>query len=164
MDDLPCPARLVAKKPDGEVRFYLCNHPEAAMFKRRVKRAICESCPLRIGEEEPTFKANILPDGTIVYERKPGDFEPPRDHKGYRRKSDDLRSDDAWVFIPDWPECPKRDLNQTRKTGCGCLLVEMTCKDKRSPFFGESVELEDCLNCALITTVRRRSENPQDVS
>jgi hypothetical protein len=156
MDDLPCPARLEAKDEDGKVWFYLCNHPDAGPYKNQVKRAMCEVCPVRTNSEEPTFRAEVLPDGTIVYERKPGDWEPPRDHKGYRRKSNDPKSDDAWVFIPDWPQCPNRSLNTQRKTGCGCLLVEMTCKDRRSPSFGKEVELETCQECTLI----RRSNGP----
>lgn len=158
MDDLPCPKRLEAKGLDGKVRFYICNHPNAAMYKLRVRRAVCDACPLRVGDEEPTFKAEIMPDGRIVYERKPGDWEPPRPHKGYRRDPDD-----PWVFIPDWPPCPHRELNETRKTGCGCLLVEMTCKDSRSPFCGEQVELETCLNCSLIATTGTRSQDTKDV-
>lgn len=154
MDDLPCPKRLEVTNSEGKIISYICNAPEAGAYKNKVKRAICASCPVRAGSEEPTFRVEVLADGTIVYERKPGDFEPPRDHKGYRRKSDDLRSDDAWVFIPEWPHCPHRELNQTRKTGCGCLLIEMTCKDNRSPYYRELVELEMCQGCPLMNPPR----------
>lgn len=153
MNDLPCSKRLEGKDPNGKVLFYICNHPDAGQYKQQVKRPICANCPLRVGENEPTFKANILPDGTIVYERKPGDWEPPKDHAGYRRKSNDLRSDDAWVFIPLWPKCEKRFLNTKRKTGCGCLLVEMTCKDRRSPMYGKEVDLDTCLSCKLVAVL-----------
>lgn len=149
MDDIPCDDRLEGRK-NGKVVFHLCNHPAAGQYKQRVKRPICEACPLRLEEEEPQFKAEILADGTIVYEKRAGDWEPPREHKGYRRKSTDSKSPDAWVFIPEWPSCPNRQLNTQRKTGCGCLLVEMTCLDNRSPFNGKPVELENCVNCPLI--------------
>jgi hypothetical protein len=144
MNDVPCSARLEGKN-GGKVAFYVCNHLEAGQYKRRVTSAICEACPLRLGTDEPTFKAEIMADGRIVYERRPGDWEPPREHKGYRRDPDN-----AWVFIPVWPACVNRELNEKRLSTCGCLIVEMTCRDERSPCCGQRVELAACQACPLV--------------
>jgi hypothetical protein len=69
-------------------------------------------------------RPRILSDGTITYPKK--GWEPPPVPEGYRRKGSNLRSSDAWVFIPVLQECPRRSFHITY-TICGAARLSYRC-------------------------------------
>ena len=56
------------------------------------------------GPAQRTFDRPVFaPDGAIVYAKREGDWEPPRDINGYVRDPDN-----AWRFLPLWLPCGLR--------------------------------------------------------
>lgn len=84
----------------------------------------------------------IESDGAIVYEKREGDWEPPRDINGYRRDPDN-----PWRFISLWPECERRAPIKKRAANHGCVRVVMKCKNRDSNLHGEVVTYEQCQQC-----------------
>ncbi len=69
-----------------------------------------------------------LDNGTIVYPKR--GLHPPPPIPGYYRKSDNPRSFDAWIFLPDWKACPFRaeELIQRKDASCcNCLVYSFYC-------------------------------------
>ena len=66
----------------------------------------------------------VMPNGEIHYPRK--GKEPPADVRGYKRKSENPASSDAWKFVPDIPDCKQRTL-QLYTRGCGKVGVHIVC-------------------------------------
>lgn len=67
-------------------------------------------------------------DGTISYPKR--GWEPPPIPDGYQRKSTNLKSSDAWIFIPILPPCQHRTV--VVETGhCGAQAYKYSCRDVR---------------------------------
>lgn len=64
-------------------------------------------------------------DGTLVYPKQ--GWEPPPVPAGYRRKSNDLHSPDAWAFEPVLPACNLRT-REISFTPCGAAKVVYFCR------------------------------------
>lgn len=141
--------RIVCVARDGSQKeIHRCANMACSRFMSEVAGE-CDTCteavlpeplkPLPVLPEPPPPKARMMDDGTVVVEKI--GWEPPAVPKGYRRKSKDLRSDDAWVLLPEYPECPKRRLilDQAR---CGKVDVKAICRD--GP---KMVNLETCRKC-----------------
>lgn len=157
---LDCTACLKGMKGDVH-SITICGHPLAKHFKRMVSSAICSQCPLKTLDpnfdrnqfewtdptQPPTFLLPVV-EGELVTYPKTG-WEPPPDIPGYRRKSDDWKSPDAWTFISEWPKCGLREINAKRKVSCGCVTVGMICRQPRSPHSGRRVELATCQGCTV---------------
>jgi len=140
-----------------------CTHQTSERFGTDVSVDDCASCPVRV---PPALKdlvpsipilrrdfgePKIMPDGSIVY-RKTG-LEAPICPNGYRRKSDDLFSDDAWVFLPLWKPCLHREMANIVRP-CGCVQVRTFCLSDIAGRYGKTVTTEICAGC----TVRRPPE------
>jgi hypothetical protein len=74
-------------------------------------------------------KPRIFADGQIAYPKR--GWEPPPVPLGYRRKSDDLRSSDAWVFLPVLPPCDHRKSIITY-SACGAAKIRYECALKHN--------------------------------
>jgi len=96
--------------------------------------------PYREGRDRKVMFEN---DGTIVYAKEEGDWEPPRDITGYERDAND-----PWVFRPLWPECLRQHGIAVRKPACGCINVIIRCNNRESPHFREVLKPTDCDACA----------------
>ncbi len=66
----------------------------------------------------------LLPDGVLVYPKK---GTPPPVPEGYRRKSDNLTSPDAWIMLPLWRDCPFRICETSRREDCRCITYVYFC-------------------------------------
>ncbi len=88
---------------------------------------------------DPTHgRPRIMVDGVMTYPKR--GWEPPPVPAGYRRKSANLRTADAWIFIPLLPVCEYRI--QTISYGsCGAASITYTCKG--NPL----VDLSGCHTC-----------------
>lgn len=105
----------------------VCRNPECPDYLHKVGEGQCEGCPLfERGSMMSTqhSRPRILDDGTIAYPKR--GWEPPMVPAGYRRKSDDLRSPDAWVFLPVLPPCKHRR-REIRFSACGNAKVIHFC-------------------------------------
>jgi hypothetical protein len=161
---VPCVKRQEIKKigRDGNATpIHRCAHQATVRFGTNLKPGDCAGCPLRVftptvrppGYAEKQANARefgeptIGPDGTLTYPRN-GGWEPPRTPTGYRPKSTDWRSDDAWVFIPTWPPCVDREMANT-VAPCGCIQINAMCASKESKRAGLSVTVEQCHQCSV---------------
>ena len=86
-----------------------------------------------------------LPDGSIMYPKR--GWEPPPPIEGYRRKSMNPRSSDAWVFIPEWLDCPFRVEKTQRRESCRCLTLVNICIHPKMR--GKIVSTNICDACTL---------------
>jgi len=66
-----------------------------------------------------------MPDGSLVYPKR--GWEPPPSIMGYHRKSNDPKTVDAWVFIPDFDFCEYRIEEEIKREGCGCITYTYVC-------------------------------------
>lgn len=138
--------RVVCVARDGSKReVHRCANMRCLFFTKEVGDE-CDTCQHAIVPTtfkrtvEPAIgKARLLDDGTLVVEKV--GWEPPAVPKGYRRKSNDLRSEDAWVFLSEYPACPKRQL-LLDQAPCGKLDVKAICRDGV-----RLVNLETCRKC-----------------
>jgi len=130
---LPCKARLEGTK-DGQLMFFICNCPDGPEFKQRVTEDDCNPCFFREGVNQPenrivvnkpfNLRPRIMTDGVIAYPKR--GWEPPPIPVGYRRKSEDLKSSDAWIFLPVLPVC--LDRHQEIEYGhCGACKITYFC-------------------------------------
>jgi hypothetical protein len=83
-------------------------------------------------------------DGTIVYTKEEGNWEPPREINGYRRDADD-----PWRFIPLWKSCVMRQQSGVRHVSCGCIDIVMRCGNPECLKFGGEVKHTDCDGCPM---------------
>lgn len=152
----PCIRRrpVIFMEKDGSTGVHpTCCERGCAFFGREVNCQDCAECPLRIRGFGPlaidnvpvdpksrTFKQpRILEDGTMIYEKV--GFEPPSLPPGYKRKSDDPHSEDAWVLVPLWPSCKHREsIWQPAPCGCMGLLTFCTKLNQSAPY-------ERCKGC-----------------
>ncbi len=69
-------------------------------------------------------RPRFFSDGTIAYPKR--GWEPPVVPAGYRRKASNLKSSDAWVFIPVLEPCPHRS-QTVGYTICGAATLSYQC-------------------------------------
>lgn len=94
--------------------------------------------PFVEGRDRPL---HIEPDGTIVYDKREGDWEPPRDIDGYQRDPND-----PFRFTPLWKPCALRLQVGVRLANCGCIQVRMRCNNPAAEL-GKNVKYTDCEAC-----------------
>lgn len=137
-----------------------CFHISCESLGKEVTPTICAQCPLRVTQtflKPPGYKEiqvnerdfgqpKIMEDGSLVYPRT--GFEPPVVPEGYYRKSDNIRDDGAWTFIPLWPPCGDRSTANTVRS-CGCVQINAMCGSKDSQHHGQRVVLTECLACPV---------------
>ncbi len=152
-------------RPPGLSDAEILRDPARWFAKKKVSAAICLACkaqepertqpvdipnsagPIKNGAppewEAPIRKApQILDDATIVYEKE--GWEPPPVPPGYQRKSDDLKSQDAWILVRIEPLCKHCKLVQTRRASCDCVRIIPTCTYKGK---SENIQLNQCTTC-----------------
>jgi hypothetical protein len=89
---------------------------------------------------EATWKgAKIMPDKSVLYAKS--GFEPPPELDGYERDPDN-----AWRFIPKWPECKKRIQTPLVKQ-CGAVTILSVCAHSKCPLKQLQVSVSDCQDC-----------------
>ena len=150
--------QTVAK--DGSVgEIHRCKHVSAEAFAQDVTNDVCNGCifktitdyrPPNLVQDpivERDFgQPKLLKDGTLVYKRQ--GFEPPPPHNGYRRKSEDIRSDDAWVFVPIFLPCRYRTMvNGSRP--CGCIQINHVCVHSECKHYRSDIDPGKCAGCPL---------------
>ena len=98
---------------------------------------------LTLPPAQPTDRpVHFEPDGSIVYEKQEGQWEPPRNIDGYARDPNNpLR------FIPLWPECQLRYQVAIRYPNCGCINVLMRCNNPEAPEFADRLAYTTCEKC-----------------
>jgi len=69
-------------------------------------------------------RPRIFADGTLVYPKR--GWEPPPVPAGYRRKVSNLRSPDAWIFLPVLEACEHREKSITY-AACGAAQIKYHC-------------------------------------
>lgn len=159
---LPCVKRqeiTLCGRDGSKKTIQRCAHQASSHFTQDVTAEDCSSCPLRMftklrlidytalqinGREfgEP----KLMEDGSLVYPRT--GWEPPRVPEGYNRKSDDPKSDDAWVFLPEWPPCVDREMANT-VLPCGCIKMNAICASLVSGKHGSRVSVDLCRQCPV---------------
>lgn len=87
----------------------------------------------------------IIDTNVIIYEKKEGDWEPPPLVPGYKRKSDNPKSKDAWVLIPDANFCIHAKLEKNEDPSCGCKRYQLFCVKNNNHIL--LLQLETCQNC-----------------
>lgn len=91
-------------------------------------------------EVEVTWKgAKIMPDKSVIYAKS--GFEPPPELDGYERDPNN-----AWRFIPKWPECKKRIQTPLVKQ-CGAVTILSVCAHSNCPLKQLQVKVSDCQGC-----------------
>lgn len=80
------------------------------------------------GMSESHGRPRFLSDGTIAYPKR--GWEPPPVPAGYRRKSANLQSADAWVMLPVMTPCEHRSTS-TAYGPCGACKISYFCKGQR---------------------------------
>jgi hypothetical protein len=88
-------------------------------------------------------RPRLLANGVIAYPMK--GWEPPAIPSGYRRKSTNLRSADAWVFIPTIEPCKHRE-RKIEYSPCGNAKVEFYCRHETCKFKGSRI-VTACNDC-----------------
>jgi hypothetical protein len=76
------------------------------------------------GQEVTHGRPRIFANGTIAFPKR--GWEPPPVPAGYRRKVSNLRSSDAWVFLPVLDACQHRAKSVTY-TVCGAATIVYHC-------------------------------------
>lgn len=84
-------------------------------------------------------RPRVMPNGDLVYPKR--GWEPPPVPDGYRRKSQDLTSPDAWVLVPDLPPCERRR-EEVQVADCGKAKVTYFCSEQ------ELINSAQCLRCS----------------
>jgi hypothetical protein len=122
---------------DGDVR-KLTSTP-ARIPKSRLQSLEHTLPPYKEGRDR---KVQFQDDGTIVYAKEEGDWEPPREINGYSRNPQD-----PWTFYPLWPECMRQYGIAVRKPACGCIDIVMRCTCAECPRFRQLLKHTDCFEC-----------------
>ena len=87
-------------------------------------------------------------DGTLVYEREEGDWEPPRHIEGF-----ETDPTNPWRLQSHWDACPARLYTAVRFPECGCIGIIARCNEPDANFT-KQVKLEACKQCPLYREVR----------
>jgi len=90
------------------------------------------------------IRPRVHKDGTIVYPKK--GWEPPPVPDGYERKTTNLKSPDAWTFLPKFANCEHRVPVEGKAQSCGCMAMILHCNRT-----GKLVEIDGaaCPACDL---------------
>lgn len=166
---LPCMKRnpIVRVENDGSIRaIFRCANQICEKFTLNVIQDDCSTCAVRVPipvvpkgyvadpppkPGERSFKEpKLMPDGSIVYEKVGWEIPPP--HPGYRRKSNDPNSPDAWVFVPLALPCLDRMMINHIKPSCGCLQVNAICVSETSGYKNHTVTHMICEKCPVRRT------------
>jgi hypothetical protein len=87
-------------------------------------------------------KVYFQDDGSILYAKEEGDWEPPRDISGYERDPQN-----PWLFHPLWPECVHQYGIAIRKPACGCIDIVMRCTRVGCQHFRSILTHTNCYEC-----------------
>lgn len=159
---VPCVKRqdVVLRHRDGGTgHLARCTHQSSSHFAQELAAEDCATCPVRVFTRlrPPGYcdlpvinrdfgEPKVMPNGTLVYPKN--GWEPPKVPEGYRRKSDDLKSEDAWTFVPEWPPCIDREMANT-VLSCGCIKINAMCASSDSPSHGKQVTVDNCRQCLV---------------
>lgn len=91
-------------------------------------------------------QSHFEPDGTLVYSRDEGDWEPPRPIDGF-----EADRDDSWRLRPLWSPCKARLHTAVRFTACGCIGLVSRCSEPRARFM-QRVTFGVCQECPFPET------------
>ncbi len=92
-------------------------------------------------------RIRVHPDGSLEYEKKLDDFEPPSPIDGY-----ECDPENQWLFKPLWQSCSWRNYKVALKKKCQCIDVLAKCTVNF-----HWIKFEDCLRC----TARLPIESPK---
>ncbi len=144
----------------------VCLNPDHLKYKRQIDQRTCSKCTehdrlksrrvggiglksessripserSRKGSGEPP---TITPDGTLIYVKE--GWEPPLCPPGYRRRSNDMESPDAWVLEPEEPLCRYIKIVIGESGSCGCRRVTPMCGYHEEP---TRICFRACLKCS----------------
>ncbi len=91
----------------------------------------------------------FLPDGSILYDQRLGDWEPPSLVEGYERDGQD-----SWSFHPLWESCKLRMYGTEIKENCKCIQVISLCNHPEvKPNDHGEVTYEMCQGCTHRTPI-----------
>lgn len=97
------------------------------------------------------YDPHEMPGGILCYPKR---GEPPPDMEGYRRKSNNPRTADAWIFLPLWQDCSYRQKTFVRRDiGCKCTRVSMVCGDENNAAYQKPLSLKTCDACFALRNV-----------
>lgn len=110
----------------------ICRNRDCPHLLKAVTRYECGGClhkkegaPVVAGQTPTHSRPRLLPDGVIAFPKR--GWEPPAVPDGYQRKSEDLRSPDAWIFLPVLAACKHR-VRSIEYSPCGNARVNFTCQ------------------------------------
>ena len=115
---------------------------------RLVSERICQACPEcengfrfteKQGEAVMQGRPRELPSGELVYPKR--GWEPPPVPDGYRRKTSNLQSSDAWTMVPVLSDCKHRT-KQVKYGSCGAAYFQYYCD-----LHAVEVTAKKCLRC-----------------
>lgn len=96
------------------------------------------------GKERMYSFPKIHDDGTVEYDRKGTEPEPPPDIRGYRRDADN-----PFLFHPAWPDCSFRMQGARIDQNTGALQLVMVCNHPEAEHFGKYVSAVNCDECPV---------------
>lgn len=132
---VPCSHRYEGLR-GGLITLLVCGNKDHEKHKQMVTPEDCSQCPVRKGggrrevkrmalqRQKTHGRPRILADGTMVYPSR--GWQLPPVPSGDRRKSEDLRSADTWIFIPTIPRCGYRE-HQVESSPCGACKITYFC-------------------------------------
>lgn len=143
----PCKTCLIGYR-GNRVTNVICTRKSHPMYKRIVHRETCDNCtqiqvagiPSERLQEPHTRDVEITPLGTLIYARM--GWEPPPCPPGYRSRSSDAESDDAWILDPIGEVCKHLELVPADTGACGYRRIARRCKLVES-FIGPRT----CMTC-----------------
>lgn len=83
-------------------------------------------------------RPKALDNGVLAYPHV--GWEPPPPIDGYRRKAD--QGPDAWVFVPEWHDCPHRQVELRLRENCNCMYPFHSCD-----LDGQQTSVVKCSTC-----------------
>jgi hypothetical protein len=108
-------------------------------------QAISLTLPPADPKPEQTFRRPVFEsDGSIVYPKEDGDWEPPQNINGYARDPEN-----KWRFLPLWLPCQLRIQSAFLKANCGCIDIIMRCNNPQATTFGQRLSAAACENCPV---------------
>ncbi len=137
----PCETCLVGYR-GHRVTKVICTRKDHPMYKQMVNQETCENCaqikvagiPPQRPQEAHMGDVEIGPLGTLIYTRT--HWEPPPCPPGYRARSSDQNSNDAWILEPIDVVCKHLELVPSDTGACGYQRAAKRCKLVQS-FIGQ---------------------------
>ena len=168
----PCKRRVLYRALPGEPFIIYCKPPLEKLKALPASEAIrnpelyktkivlletCQGCQEREENFELVLKPQvispkikrpkILENGTIIYKKEDSDWEPPPIPLGYKRESDNLKDEKAWVLIPEKPFCIHVQFEKNIKKSCGCETYSLICtKDGKHEVILRKETCQECPN------------------